>query len=155
MKDRGIIFSIDLAVSVIVMALMVYLILVQASNVALQSASIEREFELQRKGLFILDSLIKNSDENNPSLGAAHYNPELMRVEQNVLDYALLGKIRENKELLDGLNVLELYLLFKDGSKELLFKGNAGKNCTGFERFAVVKAATERKAKIVLVICDE
>jgi len=154
MKNKGIYFGIDFSISVILIFLCTILILVHFNQTLSDVMIKQQEMELVGKGMFLVDSLIKNSDPAFPLLGAAFYNNPKKRVEQNVLDLELLRKISVNDEI-SGIFIKSIYIQFKNKSTEKIFDKQVNKNCLGFERFVLLKEnLIEKKGKIVVEVCD-
>lgn len=129
--SRGSVFSFDLMIAFLIVLFMVYLMFFVLGGEVREG---ERE-ELKRNGMMLIDSLVKNSDEENPLIGSCYFNPELRRVEENVLDYGLLKKINSNKGY--GF-VKEVFIETKKG-KEVLFKEKKEGDCIVLKRFVLIR----------------
>ncbi len=136
---------------------MVYLILLNINESVEKNKEFAEKFSMQRMGIFLIDSLIKNYDQNNPLMGSVYFNPETKRAESNVIDYSLLKRARADAvEFDEGVFIKKLYIEFKSGEKEILFKNNKNGNCLALERFVLIKKLLgEEKAKIAVVVCSE
>ncbi|MBU1120440.1 MAG: hypothetical protein ABIE23_00865 [archaeon] len=129
--SRGSVFSFDLMIAFLIVLFMVYLMFFVLQEEVKEGG---RE-QLRKNGMMLIDSLVKNSDEENPLIGSCYFNPELKRVEENVLDYGLLKKINSNK----GYEfVKEAFIETKEG-KEGLFKEKKEGDCIVLKRFVLIR----------------
>ena len=93
------------------------------------------------------DSLVKIRDTNNPLFGAAYYNSEKKRVEENVLDLELLGKADAS-----GFPEIRRLYVRHGGKEEVFVEKPLGSRCVGIERFVFLKQL-EEKALAGVVVC--
>lgn len=143
--ERGFVFSFDALIALFVLFVMIFLMLAQAKVLVEGEVDSVREFELKSAGLFYLDSLVKNFDENAVR-GVAKFDVEKRRVESNVLDYSLLKRIDvRGFEFVKGIE-----LEFLSGGREEVFRGSGGEECFVFERFVLVKG---EKGKVKVKVC--
>lgn len=140
--EKGVIFSFDLVFAFIALCVMMYFILLNADAMMDEGNSRIREFDSYSRSLLIADSAVKNYDMENPLLGAAHYNPEKRRVEENVIDAALLAEV-------EGADIL--FLEYGDGSRETIIDGKEKGECTVVERFVFLGG---RKAQLNMGVCS-
>jgi len=109
------------------------------------------EFEAEKNAIMAFDALVKNNNNENSALGAAFFNGEKMRVEENNIDLQLLK--RANPEITKKVFLKKLWLSFKGGRTETIFDYPiAVKNCIGISRFV---KATGEKALLEGVVCVE
>lgn len=147
--NKGIVFALDLAVSFLLMSATL-LLLVSALDARMQKTSGQsRQLYLEQKAISIADSLVKNSDSSNPVFGAAYYNAEKKRVEENVLDLELLKKADAGSLQ----EIRRIYLKY-DGMEEVFAEKELGKNCAAVERFVLLKQQN-KKALAGIVVCSE
>lgn len=155
MKSKGIYFSFDFLVAFILLLLCLLLILQNTSALVEKTVLKQKETQLTMTGLFLLDSLIKNRDDENPLMGAAFFNADLKRVEQNTVDLELLSKITQKNDF-EEFFLKSVYVKYKNFEKKYLLEKNEGKNCFGVERFVLIKTKTQtKKGKIGAEICNE
>lgn len=159
--SRGIVFSFDLLIAFIVMCLILYLILANLNLRADSAVSAQRSFALQNAALSIADTLVQNSDLNNPALGSAYFGADEHRVFGNVIDSALLAKAGFSAiGLGSGIVLKEISLRYKSGGyKQIYLSHSPAGNCTAVERFVIVKGAAEEsvageKALLAVVVCE-
>lgn len=157
MKGNGFAFSFDLFISFLIICFMVYIILLNFDLMIESNRDAERDWLLQSKGIYLLDSLVKNSDENNSILGSAYYNSEKRRVEPNVIDYKLLKNANPETIFLgENIDVRELSLGYKSGNREIIYSKNLGGECISLERFVLIKKSTYyKKGKVRAKVCYE
>jgi len=149
---KGFLFSLDLGFAFLLVLLMVFLMVYSLGREASYFREKLGEKELNSKAISLMDSLVKNSDENNAFLGSAFYDSEVKRVKSNVMDYEQLKKMKSEKkpDFVKG-----IYLEF-DGKKEKIFSEEGSGNCISLSRFVLVQGILEeKKAKIVGVFCSE
>lgn len=146
--DRGQLFSIDTAISFVVICLMVYLMISLCGNIAGNSLAREKETEVMRIAISASEILVKNSNAGDTMLGAAEYNSALKRVESNIIDYPLLLNAKSNQ-------INSLYLKFKSGEEVKIFENGACGEKIFLERFVAVRRNGLEKAKLVLGVCYE
>ncbi|MEW6294802.1 MAG: hypothetical protein AB1467_00720 [Candidatus Diapherotrites archaeon] len=149
---KGFLFSLDLSFAFLLVLLMVFVMVYSLEGEADYFREKLKEKELNSKAIALMDSLVKNADENNSLLGSALYDSGLKRVQSNVMDYGLLKKIRKNEKLnfVNG-----IYLEF-GGKKEKIFSEESSGNCIALSRFVLVQGILgEKKAKIIGVFCSE
>ncbi len=147
--NRGFVFSFDLAIAFIAVLLMLSLALMQSSHAAKEQAAALGEFASMQKTVFLLDSMVKNSNAAEPLLGSAIFNPETRRVESNVLDPRLLLSAKGIKDK----GVLVSRVAFKamsSGAEQTVFEEHtASRSCFALSRFVLIggeKAVLEMKA---------
>lgn len=140
--EKGIIFSFDLGFAFIALCIMMYLILLNADAMMEAGNSRVSEFGSYSRSLLIADSAVKNYDMENPLLGSAHYSLGKRRVEENVIDAALLAKV-------DGADIV--FLEYGDDSREMIRDEEKGKECIVAERFVFLGG---RKAKLDIGFCS-
>jgi len=144
-NSRGFVFSLDLAIAVIAMLLMLSLMLSQLEILKNREiADIER-IELQRNAIFVIDSMAKNRDEEQPLLGMAMYDAEKHRVLSNEIDSILF----ENAEPV----VFENFFVssVSIGEIEKLFE-EQGEKCISVDRIVL---ANEKKEMLEAVVCEK
>ncbi len=143
--EAGFVFSFDLAIAFLAVLLMLSLMLAHfgfEKELALNSFE---EISLQRKAVFLIDSMVKNRNERQPLLGAAVLDREKGRVLSNELDLSLLGQasgFRRESFFVSSVSV---------AGKNFLFEG-AGENCMGLDRLVLVQGSFE---KLLVVACEQ
>jgi len=130
--------------------------LISLVSIQFLSSSIEaqlkqlKDFELEKNAVMLIDTMVKNRNEENPALGAAVFNGEKLRVEENNIDLELLKRL--NPIVSQSVFVKKIELLFKDGARKTIIENSLGENCLGVERFVLVE---EKKALLRCVVCVE
>ena len=149
-NENGMIFSLDAMISVVFIligALLFAIILTQHASTA------ERQltgFEFEEKALMIADSLVKNYNPENTSLGACVYDSDKKRVLTNELSFANIssakplsfGKIYLESISLEGKTTQRVTLGFPKKSTE----------CLTSKRFVLVDG---KKTIILVRVCKE
>ncbi|MFH1586419.1 MAG: hypothetical protein ABID38_01020 [Candidatus Diapherotrites archaeon] len=152
--ERGLIFSLDLAVAVMVMFAIAFLILLHSASLIENNASLQNRLSLERKAIYLADSLVKNRSPENPLLGSASYNPLLKRVETNKIDYSLLKSISDKNFGLNGISISLLEIEYKNREKEKIIENPLSGECISVERFVLMQKILPEKALLRLVVCD-
>lgn len=156
MGRKGIIFSFDLLVAFIAMCMMMHLVLANLAAIVEADAGNAQDFSVERAGIYLLDSMVKNHDTNNPALGAAYFDSAKRRVEEGVVDYALLQNAEPGRlDLGRGVYAQRLFAEYKSGRTETFYEGARKGECITFERFVLLGKPLPEKAKIGLVVCSE
>jgi len=104
--ENGFAFSLDLMIAFLALLLMLSLMLAQLDLLKGQAIESIEGIALQRKAIFLIDSMVKNRNEENPGLGSALFDAQKHRILQNELDPILLGRARA--EIESGENCLSL-----------------------------------------------
>jgi len=152
--ERGIIFSMDLLIAFLIMCMMMHLALASLSMAVGQASENVRDFSIERKGIYLIDSLVKNHDSNNSVLGSAYFDSGKKRVETGIIDYSMLKNARpEELDMGDGHYVQGLFIGYVGGRKEEIYTSERGRNCIVFERFVLLRKLLMEKAKICVVVC--
>ncbi len=133
-----------------------YLLLFQINNFAKKTIEIENESEFQRTAVFIVDSMIKNSNEKNPSLGSAFLNKNLKRTENNIIDFELLKNANSTEQSTQA-QITKIQLKYKNKENEIIFDSNnlLFDRCLEVQRFILIKKLFQEKALLVVTICNE
>jgi len=148
---KGFIFSLDLAIALVTVLLMLNLALLHFSALGQSLVAGEKKFELQKNALLLADSLVKNSDSGQPLLGAAVFDAERHRALGNTVRKEFLRAAKPAS--LGNFRVKALSLREKSGKEETFFsEENQGENCVAAERFVV---ADGEKALLRVVACEE
>ncbi|MFA4855638.1 MAG: hypothetical protein WC634_03575 [archaeon] len=144
----GFAFSLDLAVSVIAMVLMLSLMLASFEAAKEEETAQVKKAELQGKAIFLLDAMAKNRNEEQPLLGSALYDGERHRVLANEIDAGLLEKAQQLGS--ERFFVKSVSLKGME-EKEILFEGE-GKECISLDR---VVLAGGKKAMLGVILCEK
>ncbi|MCX6798667.1 MAG: hypothetical protein NTW59_01050 [Candidatus Diapherotrites archaeon] len=149
---KGFIFSLDLAIALITVLLMLNLALLHFNEEKESLLAGAKKSELQKNALLLADSLVKNNNAENPLLGAAFFDNEKHRVLSNVVQKELLREAQADS--FGGWHAQALSLKTKNGAEETFFaeEKQAGKDCVAVERFVI--AGTE-KALLRVAACEE
>jgi len=146
--DHGFAFSLDLAISVIAMVLMLSLMLASFEAAKEEEITTVKKTELQGKAIFLLDAMAKNRNEEQPLLGSALYDGERHRVLSNEIDAGLFEKARQ----LDSEKFFVKSVSLKGGEeKTIVFEGK-GKECISLDRIVL---AGGKKAMLGVVLCEK
>lgn len=119
-------------------------------NSAEANAKQLRDFELGKNTIMVLDAIVKNRNEENPALGAAVFNAEKHRVEENKIDIALLRQA--NPLVTKNVLLKRIELHFKDGESKTILETANGENCLAASRMVLVEG---KKALLEGVVCVE
>lgn len=152
--ERGLVFSLDLAIATVVMFAIAFLILLYSSSLIENNTSLQNRLSLERKVIYLADSLVKNHNSENPLLGSAVYNPFLKRVESNKIDYLLLKSISPKNFDQNGIIIIRLEIESKDGKIEKIIENSFSGECISVERFVLMQKIFLEKSLIRLVVCD-
>ncbi len=123
---------------------MLFLMLAALEETVNKNKEVEEFYYIKSKAVFFADSLVKNSNSEEPEKGIAFYNPEKKRVEENVIDQSLLKKIEE-KNFPEYLKEIRLEF---EGEK--IIAGEKKGNCFEARRFVLVK---EKKGVLFVSAC--
>ncbi len=146
---KGNVFLIDLSFSFLFLCFFVFLIISFIFPYAKTLNGLVEEFEEKRHALIVLDSLIKNFDENSSFKGSAFLNSELKRVESNVIDLKKLKKIEGEK--IDE-NIREIFFEWGE-KKEFLVKKEVKGNCFSLKRMVFLKDSGLKKGFVGVRYC--
>jgi hypothetical protein len=141
----GFVFSFDLAIAFIAMLLMLSLMLAHFGFGKEQALETFGEISLQRKAVFLIDSMVKNRDEKQPLLGSAVFDGKKRRVLQNGLDLELLEKA-------GGFRRGTFFVSQVSVSGQRLFFEESGERCLTLDRLVLVQGSLE---KLVVVACEK
>ncbi len=141
----GFAFSLDLMVAFIAMLLMLSLMVMQFQlTKEEQLASLER-LSLQERAIFLIDSMVKNRNEQQPLLGSAVYDGKRHRILQNQLDPEMLFSAREAN--LGKASVSSISL----SGKTLVFFPAEERDCIALDRIVLVNGIAGR---LEAVVCE-
>lgn len=145
MGKAGFAFSLDLMVAFIAMLLMLSLMVMQFQlTKEEQLASVER-LSLQERAVFLIDSIVKNRNEQQPLLGSAVYDGEKHRILQNELDPEMMFSAREAN--LGKVSVSSISL----AGKTLVFSPAEERDCIALDRIVLVNGIA---GKLEAVVCE-
>lgn len=157
-NEKGIAFAADFLTATMLLFFCTLAIYAHINSSVEKISSDYKKIKLAENGIFLMDSLVKNNDENNPLMGSAYFNSRLKRVEQNVVDIGLLKKISEKSEQgqFIGFFVKSVSFQLKGREPQKIFEKIQKGTCIGIERFAILKEDfSEEKGKITAVVCNE
>ena len=151
-SEKGLIFGFDLLIAFLIICLMLYFMLFSLNEVVKEQKNYLNELELKNNAIYLMDSLVKNSDKENPLKGASALDFQKRRTKENVLDYELLKKINSKNEF-----KLKKLSIFWSDEEEILFDiQRENENCIALSRFVwIQKGLIEKKAIITGVFCSE
>jgi len=130
---------------------MIALVSLQCINGSVEASAAQlQNFELEKNTIMLLDAMAKNRNEENPALGAAVYNAEKRRVEENNIDIALLKQA--NPLVSGGIILKKISLHYKNGETKTILETTGGENCLAAGR---VVLAGGKKALLEGVVCIE
>ncbi len=150
MGEQGLLFSMDLLCTFFGICLIALVSMQCIHNSIEANAEQLRGFELEKNTIMLLDIMVKNRNEQNPALGAAVFNAEKHRVEENKIDTALLKQA--NPLVAKNVLLKKISLQFKDGEKKTILETASGKNCLAITRMVLVEG---KKALLEGVVCIE
>tara|TARA_Y100000310_G_C20702563_1_gene831299 strand:- start:10135 stop:10587 length:453 start_codon:yes stop_codon:yes gene_type:complete len=149
--EKGLIFSIDAVIAASILLLSLTLIFISFNYFAQNQIQNTKESNKELFALTLSESIVKNRNEKEPWKGAAYFNSEKQRVEQNVIDASLLKKIPET-----DFGDYWLSGIYERNTQGVKYFFNKQKNnCLVVERFVVMKDFLEQKTILGLVICEE
>ena len=143
--EVGFVFGFDLGIAFVAVLLMLSLMLAHFGFEREQAVGAFGEISLQRKAVFLIDSMAKNRDEGQPLLGSALFDEDKRRVLQNEIDLALLGKasgFRKGRFFVSQVSVSGKNLFFEEG----------GDSCVSLDRIVSVDGRLEN---LVVVACED
>lgn len=138
-NEKGIIFSTD-AITAFIIALITTLVFVSyMSNIALNEERKIEQIELDEKAIFIIDSMVKNQNEENALLGACNYDGAKKRVLTNNLNYLQI-KTNSKPLSLGNFFVKSVAITFVSTNQKetIILSEDFSKNCTSTKRFALI-----------------
>jgi hypothetical protein len=146
----GFLFSFDLAAAFLAVLLMLFLFFAKVGFEKDALLENSREKELQRFGLFLADSMVRNRCSEAPVFGSALFDEEKRRVASNRLDLALL----ENIGQIEGSGFFAARVSFKAGAKEEIFllEEALNRNCVSFDRPCVLGG---KKGLVLVTACEK
>ena len=106
------------------------------------------KIELQRKAIFLIDSIVKNRNEENPLLGSAIFDKQKKRVLQNRLDVELLKNVKP-------IQSEEFYiskLSFTTNKEEIIFQSKPKGNCISIDRTVTI---VNKIGKLEVIACEK
>jgi len=133
--EKGFAFSIDLALAFFAVLLISTLMLGHLNLAKEKQVSGLERLSLERKALFLADSIVKKRNDENPALGSALFDWEKHRVLSNHLDSGLFSKampLQGEDFFLAGLSCTI------DGEEKVLWD-LPGKNCVSIDRIVLVE----------------
>ena len=150
--SNGSVFSLELLFAFLACSMILVFSLNQESAMLLESSQGLKGFFLEEKAVMIADSLVKNSNPENPLLGSAFFDSEKHRIIPNLLDYSAL---KQAKPFAFGkIKVLELSLQRKNSLPELIFSNPLPSgNCVSLRRFVLLQDTLE-KAIVGVIACE-
>ena len=133
---RGIIFSLDAGISFTIVLVMALIFVTFLAQNASSTGKEIKNFELEEKAILIADSLVKNYDENNSTLGACILDNEKKRVRTNEISLSNLNNAKP-------LSLGEIYaesISIKTNSIQKTFQIETKKSieCVSVKRFVLV-----------------
>jgi hypothetical protein len=147
MNNKGIIFSTDTTISFILALFTLLIFTLFLSNIILAQEREIKQTELDEKALFMADSLVKNQNEENATLGACFYDSDKKRVLTNSIDYITL-KTNSKQVETGNFFVKQIKIKFiKTNQIEVIKLSEQSSNeCTTVKRFTLInneKSTTE------------
>ena len=149
--DRGFMFSLDAVIASMLLLFAFYTLIISVSSFAGQGSAQEEYVEKEMLALAVSEAIVKNRNMENPSTGAAYFNSEKMRVEQNVIDPALVSKATPME--FGKYELSAIYERNRAGKK--YFFEQERENCIVMERFVLMKELLERKTIIGVEVCEK
>lgn len=139
LNEKGIIFSTDAVISFVIMLITILIFVLYLSNSVLKVERNIEQIELDQKAIFIIDSMIKNQNEENALLGACNYDPNKKRVLTNNLNYTQI-KTNSKPVTIGNFFVKSLAITFTHtNQKETInLSEKTSSECINVTRFALV-----------------
>jgi len=145
-NEKGFIFSIDMMLALLITMSMMYFMFVHLNLMTESSVKAIEKYTLQRKGIVLLDTIVKNNDSENPVLGSAKVDVGLKRVKVNDMDEFRWNNELNKKEINSGEIKATLY------TEEEEMETNQIGNCIVLKRFVLVEG---NEKFLYGVICNE
>jgi hypothetical protein len=144
MGRTGFAFSLDLTVAFVAMLLMLSLMFTQLNLVKEEQLAGLEKLSLQERAIFLIDSMVKNRNLQQPFLGSALYDPEKHRILQNQLDPEILLNAREAD-------------FGKFSVSRPSFTGNrvvsaGARNCISLDRIVLIEGMV---SKVEVTVCEK
>ncbi|MFH1256942.1 MAG: hypothetical protein V1494_06660 [Candidatus Diapherotrites archaeon] len=157
LNKKGSLFSFDFFCAFFLLAVMLLLMFSALSSRAKAETDALQHFSLQRKGLTLMDSLVKNRNVEKPLLGSAYFDSSAKSIEANTVDYGLLKKAETQDIYLGEKTFLkELSIVSASGATETIIQNfSPSRECVSVERFVLLKKIPEEKALLRGVVCSE
>jgi len=139
LNQKGIIFSTDAIISFTITLFTMLIFVLYLSNIVNSETRKIEQIELEEKAVFIIDSMIKNQNEENALLGACNYDSDKKRVLTNNLNYSQL-KTNSKPITIEDFFVKEITITFTNTNKKEIINLSAkdSKNCINVKRFTLV-----------------
>jgi len=150
---RGIVFGLD---GIVACSILLFSLFVIFTSLAAHVHAARANAQDAEKLLFaaaIGEAIVKNRDGQNPSRGAAYFNTSKNRVEVNVLDEALLGKM--GKRNFGEFTLSAIYERDNLGKRYFFNEEISDEECAAVERFVQIKGEQERRAVVGVVVCGK
>jgi hypothetical protein len=139
LNQKGIIFSTDAIISFIIALLTTMIFVLYLSNIVLMEERKIEQIELDEKAIFIIDSMVKNQNEENALLGACNYEISKKRVLTNNLNYLQI-KTNSKPLSLGNFFVKTIAITFVNTNQKetIMLSEEISKNCINVKRFALI-----------------
>ena len=130
--DKGMTASLDAIFSFVIITIMLLLTVWAFSQISEKQAEYNRKKELEIYSKYIVDSLIKNSDDNAIT-GIAEFDGEKHRVKSNEIEEKKIILLKNNERIYSA------WTREKNGGDKVFFKKESGeKQCIAIERIALI-----------------
>lgn len=147
-NEKGLWFSLDLIIALITI-LLIITIMLNRINTSTETLTEEiNKIELQRNTIFIIDSLTKNRNLENPLLGSATLNEEKKRVMQNSLDPKLIKQAKP----IETDKFFTAKLAIKTNEERIIFQKKQKGNCITLDRTITI---SNRTGKVEVTACEK
>ena len=139
LNEKGIIFSTDVIIAFIIALITTLIFVSYMSNITLNEERKIEQIELDEKAIFIIDSMVKNQNEENALLGACNYDGAKKRVLTNNLNYLQI-KTNSKPLSLENFFVKSIAITFTGTNQKetIILSEELAKNCTSIKRFTLI-----------------
>jgi len=149
LNEKGIIFSTDVIISFVIMLFTILIFILFLSNTFLSEKRKIEQIELDEKAMFLIDSMVKNQNEENSILGACNYDATKKRVLTNNLNYTQI-KTNSKPITFGDFFVKSITITFTTTTQKetINLSEKNSKNCISVKRFTIIdglKAIIEMK----------
>jgi len=148
-NSKGIIFSIDSILAVLIIFLMIFVFVYSIGLKNKKNLENLSEFALFRKAFSLSDLIVKNRNVNFPEKGSACVDFLKKRIIENCVDSALISKsdflkIKES-------NVSNVKIVKMNGFEKIFFNTQKKGPCISVERLVLFE---KQKAKLIVKVCE-
>lgn len=135
-NEKGFIFSMDLIIACIIILFSILWFVIFINNNLTLTINFETEKYLEAKTIFIVDSFIKNFNEENTLLGSCKFDESKKRILSNELNSNYFSNIK--KIDINNFFIKKIETKNNFDSKIIYFEEQNSKNCISIKRFILL-----------------